>query len=178
MAFRKLEMDELGRLDAQAFAHADKFPIVLVADNVRSALNVGSLFRTSDAFALQELILAGITAIPPNRDIAKTALGADLTVPYRHFQSEEEAIQTLKKEGFTVYGIEQTTGSVSLEKVAWNRNPIALVVGNEAQGISDSVLPLLDGTIEIPQFGTKHSLNVSVAAGIVLWHFIHQALSQ
>lgn len=178
MAFRKLEMDELGRLDAQAFAHADKFPLVLVADNVRSALNVGSLFRTSDAFALRELVLAGITAIPPNRDIAKTALGADLTVPFRHFQSEEEAIKTLKNEGYKVLGIEQTTGSVSLETVVWSGEPVALVLGNEAQGISETVLPHLDGTIEIPQFGTKHSLNVSVAAGIVLWHFIHRALTK
>lgn len=176
MEFRKLEMDELGRLDAQTYAKAEKFPLILVADNVRSAMNIGSFFRTADAFALKEIVLCGITAVPPNRDIAKTALGADLTVPFRYFNSPLEPIKMLKEQGYIIWGVEQTTYAEPLHKCKWDGTPIALVMGNEAEGISEELLPLLDKAIEIPQFGTKHSLNVSVAAGIVLWHFISQRI--
>ncbi len=169
----KLSMSELQRLSVEEFSEIQKLPIVVVLDNIRSGLNVGSIFRTCDAFLIEKIILCGITAQPPHREIQKTALGATETVKFEYFQSVKESIIKLKSEGFIILGVEQTTESVNLENFKWDKNkPIALIVGNEVDGISDEILNDVDAFIEIPQFGTKHSLNVAVCTGIVLWEIL------
>jgi 23S rRNA (guanosine2251-2'-O)-methyltransferase len=168
---RKLSMTELQRPDAAAYAAQPKLPLVLVADNVRSMHNVGAFFRTADALNLQGLWLCGITATPPHRDIYKSALGAETTVPWQHAPDVVQAIQALKQQGYHIILLEQTDASVDIRAfVPPSDAPLALVVGNEVNGVTDALLPLADAAIEIPQYGTKHSLNVSVAAGIALWH--------
>ena len=167
---RKLGMDELGRKSVEEFKQAEKTPVIAVLDNIRSMHNVGSVFRTADAFLIEAIFLCGYTPQPPHRDINKTALGATETVDWIYFPSAVAAVLELKRKGYKIYAIEQTEGSMSLEKFVPNkREKIAVVFGNEVEGVSDEVLELVDGSIEIPQSGMKHSLNISVAAGIVLW---------
>jgi tRNA G18 (ribose-2'-O)-methylase SpoU len=161
---QKKEMDELGRLSKDAFQQADKMPIVLVLENVRSMHNVGSVFRTSDAFLVNKIYLCGYTPKPPHRDIQK--------------ENALLCIEKLKKEGYKVFAVEQAHGSTSLEKLKITSSyPIALVFGNEAAGVEASTIAQCDGCIEIPQFGTKHSFNISVSAGIVLWEIYKQMRS-
>lgn len=171
-------MDELGRLSKDAFQQADKMPIVLVLENVRSMHNVGSVFRTSDAFLVNKIYLCGYTPKPPHRDIQKTALGATETVVWEGQENALLCIEKLKKEGYKVFAVEQAHGSTSLEKLKITSSyPIALVFGNEAAGVEASTIAQCDGCIEIPQFGTKHSFNISVSAGIVLWEIYKQMRS-
>ena len=167
---RKTTNDELGRLSAEEYAAAPKCPVAVVLDNVRSMNNVGSFFRTCDAFAVGRLCLCGITATPPSRDIHKTALGTELTVPWTYFADTADAVAALRADGYRILCVEQAEGSVSLERWAPESGiRYALVFGNEVDGVQQRVADLCDGAVEIPQGGTKHSLNVSVAAGIVLW---------
>ena len=168
---RKLSMDELGRLSPEEYKTAPKTPIILVLDNVRSALNVGSAFRTADAFALERVCLCGITAKPPHREILKTALGAAGTVEWQHFPETKTAVEKLREEGFQILAVEQAEGSRPLQKFENQKNgKYALVFGNEVKGVGNDVMGMVDGCLEIPQFGTKHSLNISVSIGIVVWH--------
>jgi 23S rRNA (guanosine2251-2'-O)-methyltransferase len=174
---RKLNMDELGRKTVQEFKQAIKNSIVAVLDNIRSMHNVGSVFRTADAFLLEGICLCGYTPQPPHRDIHKTALGATETVDWIYFSSAIEAVQQLKEREYKVFAIEQTEGSISLGKFhAEPDEKIAVVFGNEVEGVGNDVLQICDGSIEIPQFGMKHSLNISVAAGIVLWELSQRVL--
>ena len=173
---RKWNMDELGRKSVEAFKQAGKTPVIVVLDNIRSMHNVGSIFRSADAFLIQAIYLCGYTPQPPHRDINKTALGATETVEWKYFTNTEEALNELMKDQFQIYAIEQVEGSVSLEHFKFEQSKIALVFGNEVDGVSDNVLNLCSGSIEIPQLGTKHSLNVSVAAGILLWKAVETQL--
>lgn len=163
-------MDELGRKTVAEFKEAKKNPVVVVLDNIRSMHNVGSVFRTADAFLIEAICLCGYTPQPPHRDIHKTALGATESVDWLYLSSALEAVQQLKQNGYKVYGIEQAEGSISLENFSKQpEDKIAVVFGNEVEGVNEEVLKYCDGCIEIPQSGMKHSLNISVAAGIVLW---------
>ncbi len=172
---RKLAVTELHRISVEAFKEQPKTPIVLVLDNVRSALNVGSAFRTADAFAIEKIILCGITAQPPNREITKTALGATESVAWDYVKEETQAIQKLKEEGFKIVIIEQAEGSVALQDFEVQADTkYALVFGNEVNGVSNEIIELADAGIEIPQFGTKHSLNISVCVGIVVWELFRK----
>lgn len=172
---RKLSIDELQRVSVSEFKSQPKAPIVLVLDNIRSALNVGSAFRTADGFALEKLVLAGITATPPHREILKTAIGATESVEWQYFSTIEEALQHLRVEGYLICLVEQTDKSISLQNFSadWQK-PVALVFGNEVTGISEQALPMADLSLEIPQFGSKHSLNVSVCIGIVVWEIFRK----
>jgi tRNA G18 (ribose-2'-O)-methylase SpoU len=162
---RKLSMDELERKSVAEFRNAKKFPLVVVLDNVRSMNNVGSIFRSADAFLIQAIYLCGYTPQPPHRDIQKTALGATESVDWNYFASTKEAVEQLKKDGFSVWAVEQAAGSESLQKMDWDgEQKLALVLGNEVSGVAEEVLAYCDGCIEIPQMGMKHSLNISVAA--------------
>jgi tRNA G18 (ribose-2'-O)-methylase SpoU len=169
----KKSMEELNRLSNEEFEGAEKLPLVVVLDNIRSQHNVGSVFRTSDAFRVAEIYLCGITATPPNKEIQKSALGATDSVKWSYSEATEKAIEKLKTDGFFVVGIEQTHNSVDImgKEIFFENKKTAVVFGNEVFGIEDSVLDLCDAIIEIPQHGTKHSLNVSVCAGIVIWEF-------
>jgi len=170
---RKLSMEELNRLTVADFKNTQKFPLALVLDNVRSLHNVGAAFRTADAFAIEKIWLCGITGRPPQREITKTALGSTESVAWEYAPTTTDVIGQLKAAGYVVVAVEQTTGSQSLTTFQPEQNrPYALVMGNEVFGVEDEVLALCDAAVEIPQFGTKHSLNVSVAAGVVLWDFI------
>lgn len=163
-------MDELDRLSPEGFQQAQKTPLVVVLENVRSMHNVGSVFRTADAFRIEKILLCGYTPKPPHRDINKTALGATDTVTWEGHDSPLEAVRELKSIGFKVYAAEQVHGSISLLDFTCSpSSKIAVVFGNEAEGVSEEMISLRDGCIEIPQFGSKHSFNISVAAGIVLW---------
>jgi len=172
---RKLSNDELPRLTVEDFKTAEKIPLVVVLDNVRSSNNIGSIFRTSDAFLVKKLYLCGICAKPPDKEIHKTALGAEFSVDWEYFKTTEEAVHSLKNEGYTIIAIEQVEGSISLSDFfpLINEN-IALVFGNEVKGVQQEVVHLCDKTIEIPQFGTKHSFNIAVSAGIVLWELFNK----
>ena len=170
---RKLSMDELNRISKDDFEQADKLPIIIVLDNIRSLSNVGAFFRTADAFRIGELFLCGITACPPHREIHKTALGADETVKWRYFDTTEAACRQLKAEGYRVFAVEQVEGSVPLQDFVFEPHT-AYLLGNEVEGVSEEALPYCDGAIELPQAGTKHSINVSVCAGIVLWKLFEQ----
>ncbi len=169
---RKLRTTELNRFSVDEFRESRKVPITLILDNIRSMLNVGSAFRTADAFRIERILLCGITAKPPHREITKSALGATESVEWEYFSSAEEAIKNLPKVT-RVIAIEQTDKSQDLTdlKPDWN-SPYALVFGNEVDGVSNEALALSNDAIEIPQYGTKHSLNISVSIGVVLWHFI------
>jgi len=174
---RKLTMDELGRKSVADFKLANKKPIVVVMDNIRSMHNVGSVFRTADAFLISGICLCGFTPQPPHRDIHKTALGATESVDWLHYEQTSEAVIALKEQGYKVYAIEQTEGSISLENLndflhKQASSLVAFVFGNEVDGVSDQVLAICDGAVEIPQYGMKHSLNISIAAAIVLWEMV------
>jgi 23S rRNA (guanosine2251-2'-O)-methyltransferase len=170
---RKLRMDELPRKNKTEFQQADKLPVVLLLENIRSMHNVGSVFRTADAFLVEAIYLCGYTPRPPHRDIHKTALGATETVEWKYFEHSPEAVKFLKKEGFQIVGVEQVAGSITLQDFKLHgREKLVLIFGNEVDGVSDEVLEYCDACIEIPQFGMKHSLNVSVAAGMVLWELV------
>ncbi len=167
---RKLRTHELNRIDADQYKQSDKIPLVVVLDNIRSCNNIGSFFRTSDALLIEELHLCGITATPPNKEIHKTALDAEKTVQWQYFEKTEDSISTLKEKGFKIYAIEQIDKSIMLPDFQPDENEkIALVFGNEVKGVQQKIVDLCNSAIEIPQFGTKHSFNVSVSAGIVLW---------
>lgn len=169
---RKLRTIEIERMSVEEFHRAEKMPLVVVLDDVRSLYNVGSVFRTCDAFRVESIYLCGITATPPSTEIHKTALGAEDSVDWKYFSSAEDAVAELKAEGYTVYAVEQAEGSIMLsEQPKVKSEKMAVVLGNEVKGVHQSVIDLCDGCLEIPQYGTKHSLNVSVAAGIVVWEF-------
>ena len=170
LAHRKLLITDLSRLTPEEFRLADKLPLVVVLDNVRSLHNVGSVFRTADAFRLEGLCLCGLTATPPHPDLHKTALGAETTVSWRYFSTATEAVDRLHSSGYEIYAVEQAEGATSLENQAFEPGKrYAVVLGHEVHGVGQEVIDRADGCIEIPQFGTKHSLNVSVAAGMVIW---------
>ena len=171
----------MNRLTIDEFKQAEKLPLVVVLDDVRSLHNVGSVFRTCDAFRVEAVWLCGITATPPHPEIHKTALGAEDSVAWRYFKTADEAVEELHQQGYFVYSIEQVEGSTKLQELEWKekreeRRPVAVVFGNEVKGVHQSVVDASDGCLEIPQFGTKHSLNVSVTAGIVIWEFARREL--
>lgn len=167
---RKIPNSELNRLSIEDFKKADKLPVVIILDNIRSQHNIGSVFRTSDAFRMDKILLCGITATPPNREIHKTALGATESVEWKYFDTTIAAIEYLRKDSYKIYAIEQVENSINLMDFKLNINDkTAFIFGNEVDGVSEEVMPLVDGSIEIPQFGTKHSLNIAVSAGIVIW---------
>ena len=169
---RKKLVTEMGRMDREEFLVSRKLPLVVVLDNVRSLHNVGSVFRTSDAFRVERIVLCGITATPPSAEIHKTALGAEDTVEWQYYESAIEAVEALHGEGFRVFSIEQCEGSIALQDFSvLPGERYAVVLGNEVKGVQQEVVDASDGAIEIPQFGTKHSLNVSVTAGMVIWEF-------
>lgn len=166
---KKLSLDELGRMTIEEYKQSPKLPIIIVLDNIRSLNNIGSFFRTADAFAVESIYLCGITACPPHRDIHKTALGATDSVSWEYFENVEDAIHKLRDNQYEIICVEQTDKSELLQNYE-PKQKTALVFGNEVDGISDVVISVCDKAIEIPQIGTKHSLNVSVCGGIVLWH--------
>ena len=169
---RKKLVTEMGRIDAEAFREAGKLPLVVVLDNVRSLHNVGSVFRTSDAFRVERIVLCGITATPPSAEIHKTALGAEDVVEWQYSESTLDAVEALRNEGCRIFSIEQCQGSIALQDFATAAGErYAVVLGNEVKGVQQVVVDASDGALEIPQFGTKHSLNVSVTAGMVIWEF-------
>ncbi len=169
---KKLSMEELGRLSVEEFKQTKKLPLVVVLDNIRSMNNIGSVFRTADAFKIEKIFLCGITAQPPHKDIEKTALGATQSVDWAYFTNTLEAIDWLQKEKYQLFSVEQTTDSLLLHHVQWDgQTKIALIFGNEVHGVEQNVIDKCEKSIEIPQFGTKHSLNIAVSAGVVLWHF-------
>lgn len=166
-------MDELGRKSVEEFQVSPKFPVIAVLENIRSAYNVGSVFRTADAFLIQAIYLVGYTAFPPHKEIRKTALGAEETVEWKHFRTMEEAVQDLRAQGYKIWAAEQTSESKLLQEFREEIQPgIAVVFGNEVSGVESSTLALCDGSLEIPQLGMKHSLNIATAAGVVLWELI------
>jgi tRNA G18 (ribose-2'-O)-methylase SpoU len=167
---RKLQNNELGRKSVDQFRSSEKFPVALVLDNVRSRSNVGSIFRTADAFLVERILLCGITATPPHRDIQKTALGATESVSWRYYPTTKEAVLELLKKAYQIIGIEQVEGSIELQDFIIEKGKkYALVFGHEIFGVEQEIINLCDRCIEIPQFGTKHSFNIAISAGIVLW---------
>ena len=176
---RKITNQELGRPSAEEFATMEKMAVTVVLDNVRSAQNVGAFFRTGDAFAVEKVLLCGITATPPSRDIHKSSLGAEFTVAWEYYNATTEAVTALKEQGYTVLSIEQVEGAAMLDKLEIDTTKkYALVFGNEVLGVDQAVVDICDGAIEIPQAGTKHSINVSVCGGVVLWKFFEKFLSK
>lgn len=200
---RKLRTIEMNRLSVEEFKEADKLPLIVVLDDVRSLYNVGSVFRSADAFRVEAVYLCGITATPPNAEIHKTALGGEDSVDWRYFERTEDAVEELHRQGVFVYSVEQVEGSTKLQELnTQHSNPhhsssnnsshntsstpitqhstpntrYAIIMGNEVKGVKQSVVDMSDGCLEIPQFGTKHSLNVSVTTGIVIWEFARQLL--
>jgi tRNA G18 (ribose-2'-O)-methylase SpoU len=172
---KKLRLDELGRISVGEYKETAKLPVTLVLDNIRSLHNVGSAFRTADAFLVEKIILTGITGTPPHREIQKTALGATESVPWEYCENGTDAVLSLREKGYTILAVEQTTQSKRLgdfAPVAGSR--YALIFGNEVNGVSENLIPLADGALEIPQSGTKHSLNVSVCLGIVVWEIFRK----
>ncbi|RQO66320.1 RNA methyltransferase [Pedobacter sp. KBW06] len=169
---KKLKSDELNRVGVEEFREQEKLPVVVLLDNVRSMHNIGSVFRTADGFAIEKLYLCGITAQPPHREIEKTALGATQSVAWTHFESTLEAVASLREEGYEIIAIEQASGSIMLNTFQpESSKKYALIFGNEVNGVSEEVMAQIDKCIEIPQFGTKHSFNIVISAGIVLWDF-------
>lgn len=168
----KLKLEQLGRVDVETFKSLEKIPTIIVLDNIRSMHNVGAIFRTADAFLIEKIILCGITPQPPHREIHKAALGATESVEWQYQASTKEAISELKNAGYRIFGIEQTTSSQLITEFEIDTNKkYALILGNEVEGISDEILSDCDGFIELPQHGTKHSLNVSVCGGLIMWEF-------
>jgi 23S rRNA (guanosine2251-2'-O)-methyltransferase len=169
---QKLKLDDLQRVSVTEFKAQEKLPVVVILDNVRSMHNVGSVFRTADGFSIQKLILCGITAQPPHREIEKTALGATQSVDWQHYPDTISAVRELRAEGYKIIAIEQAAGSTMLNTYQPDADQkYALIFGNEVNGVSDEVMGMIDECIEIPQFGTKHSFNIVISAGIVLWDF-------
>lgn len=176
---RKLKNSELNRLSVDEFKSSDKTPIVVILDNIRSLNNIGSVFRTSDAFLVEKIILCGITATPPHKDIHKTALGATDSVQWEYLKETTEAINKLKNEGYIVLSVEQTEKAIMLQDFEVETNKkYAVVFGHEVKGVQQEVVNISDYTIEIPQYGTKHSFNISVSAGIVLWELFKKLKSK
>ena len=174
---RKLKITELNRLTVDEFKQANKLPLVVILDEVRSLHNIGSVFRTSDAFLVERIYLCGITATPPHPEMHKTALGAEDTVDWKYVKHTLEAVEELNNEGYTVLAIEQVEGSTMLDELELEPDKkYAIVMGNEVKGVQQEVVNACDGCIEIPQYGTKHSLNVSVTTGIVLWEFANKLI--
>lgn len=172
---QKLLNRELGRLTSDQFRNSQKLPLVIILDNVRSHNNVGSVFRTADAFRVEKICLCGITARPPHRDIQKTALGATESVEWSYFPATSEAVEILKAEGFRIYAVEQAEGSTYLQNMKIETGKkYALIFGHEVNGVDQKIVDMCEGCIEIPQFGTKHSFNIAVSAGIVLWEISRQ----
>ncbi|WP_235295682.1 RNA methyltransferase [Portibacter marinus] len=169
---RKLKLEELGRVGVDQFKQLEKLPVTILVDNFRSGLNVGSVFRTSDAFLVEKVILCGISSTPPHKKILKTAIGANRSVEWEYVEDISEAVHSQKSMGYTIIGIEQTTASKNLASYNIDKErKYAIIFGNEVEGLSKKILPMVDTFLEIPQFGTKHSLNVSVCAGIVIYQF-------
>lgn len=174
---RKLRTIEMNRLSIEEFREAPKLPLVVVLDNVRSLYNIGSIFRSCDAFRVKSVYLCGITATPPNAEIHKTALGGEDSVEWKYFEKTEDVIQQLRQEDYFIYSIEQVENSTRLQNLSLDATKTyAVVFGNEVKGVSQNVVDLSNDCLEIPQFGTKHSLNISVAAGIVIWEFARQLI--
>lgn len=174
---KKLKTNELQRVTLEEFKEQDKFPIILVLDNIRSLNNIGSMFRTADGLNIESIYLCGITAQPPHREINKTALGATDSVRWKYFKSAIEATHDLQKEGWKVYALEQAEKTILIQNFEFGtKDKIAIVVGNEVEGVSQGVIDQCDGVLEIPQFGTKHSFNVAISAGIILWHLVQKLL--
>ena len=166
-------MEELNRKSAEEFRRSEKIPIVVVLENIRSAYNVGSVFRTSDAFLLEAIYICGYTAFPPHKEIKKTALGAEETVEWKYFKTTSEAIEELREENCRIYAVEQAINSHPLHQIKFERDEkIAVIFGNEVTGVEQSTIELTDGCIEIPQMGMKHSLNIATAVGVVLWEMV------
>ena len=169
---KKLRTIEMQRLSVDEFKQAEKLPLIVVLDDVRSMHNVGSVFRTGDAFRIEAVYLCGITSTPPNAEIHKTALGAEDSVEWKYFDTALEAVEDLKSNSYEVYSVEQAHGSTMLQEfIPKYNNRYAVILGNEVKGVHQEVIDVSDGCLEIPQFGTKHSMNVSVTAGIIIWHF-------
>ena len=170
---RKLTMEQLNRKSVEEFKESKKNPVIAVLENIRSAYNVGSVFRTADAFLIESIYITGYTAKPPHKEITKTALGAQETVDWNYFSTTKEAIEDLRKNEYKVFAVEQVTDSISLETIHnLSFEKIAFIFGNEVAGVDQKIISFCDGCVEIPQFGMKHSLNISVAAGIVLWEAV------
>jgi 23S rRNA (guanosine2251-2'-O)-methyltransferase len=170
---RKLSMDELNRLSVEEFKQTDKIPLIVVLENIRSAYNVGSVFRTADAFLLEAIYICGYTCCPPHKEIKKTALGAEESVAWKHFDTTSAAIFELQALGYSVFSVEQAAGSTMLNDLNYAvTDKIAVIFGNEVTGVEQSTIQQSAGCIEIPQFGMKHSLNVATAVGVVLWEFV------
>ena len=175
MKHRKLKVTELNRLTVEAYKKSQKTPLIVVLDHVRSAHNVGAVFRTADAFRMEAVYLCGITSTPPDTEIHKTALGAEDTVAWQYYEETVASVQELKNQGYILCALEQTEGSVALaDFIPDKAQKYAIIVGHEVKGVQQNVLDLCDVCLEIPQFGVKHSLNVSVAVGIVLWDFFRK----
>lgn len=181
---RKLRTIEMSRLSIEEFKEAEKLPLIVVLDDVRSLYNVGSVFRSADAFRIEAIYLCGITATPPNAEIHKTALGGEDSVDWKYFEQTEDAVEDLHKKGVFVYSVEQVEHSTKLHTLnlnaesTTNNSHYAIIMGNEVKGVKQSVVDMSDACLEIPQFGTKHSLNVSVTAGIVIWEFAKQLFTK
>lgn len=170
-------MEELDRKSVEEFRQSEKTPIIVVLENIRSAYNVGSVFRTADAFLVEAIYIIGYSAKPPHKEIKKTALGAEETVNWRHFSTTAEAISQLREDGYTIYAIEQAEGSRALQAITPALDEkIAVVLGNEVTGVEQSTIHLCDACVEIPQLGMKHSLNIATAAGVVLWELVRRRL--
>jgi 23S rRNA (guanosine2251-2'-O)-methyltransferase len=170
---RKLGMEELGRKSVEEFRESAKVPVIVLLENIRSAYNVGSVFRTADAFLIEAIYIIGYSAKPPHKEIKKTALGAEETVAWKHFKTTAEAIEELRKDGYKLYAIEQAEGSQKLQAISFGPGEkLAVIFGNEVTGVEQSTILLCDGCIEIPQLGMKHSLNIATAAGVVLWELV------
>lgn len=175
---RKLRMEELNRKSVDEFKESEKNPVIAVLENIRSAYNVGSVFRTADAFLIESIFITGYTARPPHKEITKTALGAQDSVDWKYFETTRGAVENLKKDGYKIFAVEQVSDSISLENIAdLCADKIAFIFGNEVAGVDEETISLCDGCIEIRQFGMKHSLNISVAAGIVLWEAVKSSLT-
>ncbi len=168
-------MEELGRKTIEEFRQSEKVPVIVVLENIRSAYNVGSVFRTSDAFLIEAIYITGYSARPPHKEVKKTALGAEDTVNWKHFASAREAIEDLRSQGYQVFAVEQVSSSMKLHE--WNRKgdeKTAVIFGNEVSGVEQSTIELCDGCVEIPQLGMKHSLNIATAVGVVLWELVRE----
>ena len=173
---RKLRIEELGRKSVEEYKRTDKIPVIVVLENIRSLNNIGSVFRTADAFGISSIYLVGYTAQPPHRDMNKTAIGATESVDWKYFNDSRSALDSLKKEDYKIVAVEQAEESIPLQKMEWSENEkLALIFGNELTGIEQETIDQSDMSLEIPQFGTKHSLNISVSVGVVLWGILNNA---
>ncbi len=175
---QKLSMDELNRKTVEEFKRSEKTPVIAVLENIRSAYNVGSVFRTADAFLLEGIFITGYTCTPPHKEIKKTALGAEDSVEWKHFANATEAIRELRERGYKIFAVEQVSNSLSLEKLHFDSaDKIAVIFGNEVAGVEHDTILQCDGCIEIPQLGMKHSLNIATAAGVVIWEIVRSRMS-